>query len=281
MIREQCWWPLAASIAAAYIAGWNVTANAEVGAPSSKDAEQREVDQRDARAFASDAMLTARIKTALLANDAVKGLKIDVDSRGGAVSLNGTVESQTQSVQAETTARQVENVVSVDNRLVVIAASGDSNRRSAATPADDAIITTRIKTALLADADIEGMMIDVDANRGVVTLSGQVESPSQFHKVEAIARQTPGVSSVNNQLSVKNAPSGHDRSSRSEENDTVPGDDSASMAQVPVRLEIGKASERELIMAHRLTDSSPVARYRPLPQVKETPKSSSDIRERI
>lgn len=280
MIREQGWLSLAVSIVAAYVAGWNVTANAEGGAPSSKEVEQREIDQRDARTFASDAMLTARIKTALLANDVVKGLKIDVDSRGGAVSLNGAVESKAQSVQAETTTRQVEDVVSVDNRLVVAASEG-SKPRSAATPMDDAIIASTVKMALEADTEIEATMIDVDANRGVVTLSGQVESPSQFAKVEAIAQHTFGVSSVNNQLSVKNAPVSRDRSSRAEENDTVQGDDSPSVARVPVRLAIGKARDSELIMAHRLTDSSPIARYRPLPQIEEAPKSSSDIREHI
>lgn len=182
-------------------------------------------------------------------------------------------------MQAEKTARLIEGVDSVDNRLVV-AASDDNPRRSVGTTIDDGIITSRIKTALLADGEIKGMMIDVDANRGVVTLSGQVESQSQFAKVEAIAQQTAGVSSVNNQLSVKSTSADRDRTSQSERN-AAGGDQPANGAQLPVKLMIDEASESELIMAHRLIDSSPVARYRPLPQVNEAPIRSLEIKERI
>lgn len=67
---------------------------------------------------------------------------------------------------------------------------------------DDATITTRVKTALLNDPDVAGLAIDVDTFRGVVTLSGRVETPEAEQKAIAIARQTGGVQNVESTLQV-------------------------------------------------------------------------------
>ncbi|HEU0200511.1 MAG TPA: BON domain-containing protein [Burkholderiaceae bacterium] len=66
-----------------------------------------------------DVTLTARIKTALLADDQVKGLQINVDTNGGRVTLQGEVENKAQMEQAEKLARNINGVVEVDNQLRV------------------------------------------------------------------------------------------------------------------------------------------------------------------
>ncbi|MEO8524230.1 MAG: BON domain-containing protein [Caldimonas sp.] len=66
-----------------------------------------------------DGAITAKVKTALLADPDVKGLKIDVDTRNGVVTLSGTVEKNANLDRAEKIARDTEGVKSVDNQLVV------------------------------------------------------------------------------------------------------------------------------------------------------------------
>jgi hyperosmotically inducible protein len=67
----------------------------------------------------SDSAVTAKVKTALLADDNVKGLKIDVDTNNGVVSLSGTADTQANMARAETVAKGIEGVKSVQNRLTV------------------------------------------------------------------------------------------------------------------------------------------------------------------
>lgn len=84
-------------------------------------------------------------------------------------------------------------------------ASGEKsarNQRSAGEIVDDATITTRVKTALLADPEISGLKIDVDTMEGKVRLKGETKTLALRKKAESIARGVPGVKSVNNQLIV-------------------------------------------------------------------------------
>ena len=67
----------------------------------------------------SDSAVTAKVKTALLADDNVKGLKIDVDTSGGVVTLNGTADTQANMSKAQTIAQGIEGVKSVENKLSV------------------------------------------------------------------------------------------------------------------------------------------------------------------
>jgi hyperosmotically inducible periplasmic protein len=70
---------------------------------------------------------------------------------------------------------------------------------------DDATVTAKVKTALIADPGIKGMAIDVDTAQNVVTLSGTVASEDARKQAERIARQTEGVKEVKNNLNIKAA----------------------------------------------------------------------------
>lgn len=67
---------------------------------------------------------------------------------------------------------------------------------------DDTTITTRVKTAMLNDPAVGGLAIDVDTFKGVVTLSGRVESQAEKAQAVAIARRTSGVVEVKDALQV-------------------------------------------------------------------------------
>ena len=70
---------------------------------------------------------------------------------------------------------------------------------------DDATITAKIKTALIADPNLKGLSIDVDTVQNVVSLTGTVVSEDAKKQAEAIARKVDGVKGVNNNLTVKPA----------------------------------------------------------------------------
>jgi hyperosmotically inducible protein len=74
------------------------------------------------------------------------------------------------------------------------------NRQKAANVA----LTTKVKTALAGDVGFKTLgKIDVDSNKGVVTLKGRVESADAKKKAEQVAKQVDGVKSVKNQLRVE------------------------------------------------------------------------------
>ena len=68
---------------------------------------------------AGDAVITARVKTALMADDQVKGLAIDVATRDAEVTLKGALDHKDQVTRAMDVARTVEGVRDVVNRLTV------------------------------------------------------------------------------------------------------------------------------------------------------------------
>jgi hyperosmotically inducible protein len=67
----------------------------------------------------NDAGITTAVKTKLLTDATARGLRIDVDTRDSVVTLTGTVRTQAEKAQALETARQVEGVASVTDRLTV------------------------------------------------------------------------------------------------------------------------------------------------------------------
>ena len=69
--------------------------------------------------FIADAAITSEVKTKFLADTAVSGLKIDVDTKDGVVTLNGTVKSMAEANKATAIARQSAGVKRVVNNLHV------------------------------------------------------------------------------------------------------------------------------------------------------------------
>ena len=75
--------------------------------------------------------------------------------------------------------------------------------KTAGTNVDDAGITASVKTNLASERGMQTLTaIDVDTNRGVVSLNGVVESLAAKQRAADIARQTAGVTNVVNNLQV-------------------------------------------------------------------------------
>jgi osmotically-inducible protein OsmY len=67
---------------------------------------------------------------------------------------------------------------------------------------NDAGITARIKTKLIADPEVKAFQIDVDTVDGRVALNGKVSSADQRAEAEKLASHTEGVKSVVNLIQV-------------------------------------------------------------------------------
>lgn len=78
------------------------------------------------------------------------------------------------------------------------------NRREVSKSAAGTALTTKVKSALAADAGMRTMTnINVDSADGVVTLKGKVDSADAKKKAEAIAKKVDGVKRVKNELRVE------------------------------------------------------------------------------
>lgn len=68
---------------------------------------------------------------------------------------------------------------------------------------DDSVITTKVKAELIGDPVTKAYQINVKTFKGVVQLSGFVDTAASKEKAGEIARKVEGVKDVQNDLNVK------------------------------------------------------------------------------
>lgn len=69
----------------------------------------------------------------------------------------------------------------------------DAASRTPGEVTDDLTIHTVVKTRLLRDDDVRGLRINVDVNKGVVTLSGRIRSEAERQRAVEVATGIPNV----------------------------------------------------------------------------------------
>ena len=65
---------------------------------------------------------------------------------------------------------------------------------------DDTVITTKVKAAILQESSLKSAEINVETFKGVVQLSGFVNSPTDINQAVEVARSVEGVKSVKNDM---------------------------------------------------------------------------------
>ncbi|MDO8264510.1 MAG: BON domain-containing protein [Gallionella sp.] len=68
---------------------------------------------------------------------------------------------------------------------------------------DDAVITTKVKSAILGEPALKSLEIKVETFKGIVQLSGFVSSAAAESKAVEVARSIKGVKSVKDDMQVK------------------------------------------------------------------------------
>ena len=87
--------------------------------------------------------------------------------------------------------------------LVLAGCASTKTQQAPGEYADDATVTTKVKAALVADSKAEAHHIDVETFRGVVQLSGFVESDAERKAAVADAKKVTGVKEVRDNLQVR------------------------------------------------------------------------------
>ena len=68
---------------------------------------------------------------------------------------------------------------------------------------DDTVLTTKVKAAVFNEPSLKSAEINVETFKGVVQLSGFVNSRADINKAVELARGVKGVTSVKNDMRVK------------------------------------------------------------------------------
>jgi hyperosmotically inducible protein len=147
----------------------------------------------------ADSAVTAMVKSKLAVDNETSSANINVDTKGGMVTLTGVVTTQANKEQAERIARDTEGVTRVINNITV-ETYGEHDDEVGGMGASDLAILSKIKTRYVAE-DVIGARVEV--KDGMVTLKGNVENAQIRARAENIARATSGVRGVNNLIEVR------------------------------------------------------------------------------
>jgi hyperosmotically inducible protein len=87
--------------------------------------------------------------------------------------------------------------------LLTVACVATRTQQAPGEYVDDSVLTTKVKAALFDDPVTKARQINVETYRGVVQLSGFVDSSAERSAATQVARSVSGVQEVRNDLELK------------------------------------------------------------------------------
>jgi osmotically-inducible protein OsmY len=87
--------------------------------------------------------------------------------------------------------------------VLLTACAGGKTYESTGEYLDDVVIANKVRASIIGDSTLKFFQISVECYRGVVQLSGFVDSPKAIARAAQLARTVAGVRMVNNSLLVK------------------------------------------------------------------------------
>jgi len=128
----------------------------------------------------------------------LKGDSIKTESKGGVVTLTGTVSEADHKTLAQDTVESLPGVKSVDNQLLV---QGEQ-------PAEhsDGWICTKVKTTLLFHRHVSATGTSVYVKDGIVTLQGEASSQAQKELTTEYVKDIDHVKGVKNRMTIAGTP---------------------------------------------------------------------------
>jgi osmotically-inducible protein OsmY len=124
---------------------------------------------------------------------------------GLALLLVGAVTACDKPGPAESAGKKIDQTADDASRKIGAAADkvteklGEQNAK-ASVALDDSEITARVKASFFAEPGLKTLQISVDTVKGVVTLTGSVDTPEHKTRAKDLAAAVAGVKDVNNRL---------------------------------------------------------------------------------
>jgi hyperosmotically inducible protein len=153
--------------------------------------------QKSAGNMVDDGAIATSVKASLLTEKGVPSSDVNVEVYKGVVLLSGFVKTQAEKDAAGKVAKNVKDVASVRNQLVVHPAT------SMGTKLDDTMLVSKVKAALVDASDVKSGQINVEARGGIVQLGGFVTGEKMKERAIAVAKGVSGVKQVVDALFVK------------------------------------------------------------------------------
>lgn len=221
----------AAALALALVAGACRGNEDERARSAANEAGERaQAGARQVRDATGDGWLTTKIQAQYFADQEVKGRNVDVTARDGVVTLSGAVESERARQRAVEIARGTDGVQRVEDQLSVAAgdraaaagtsapagsqgsegtaptsgtpSTGETAVSSSSVASGQAEPLTRIRAEYFSRPSIRHSDITVAGSGTTVTLRGRARSEALKQEALSIARATPGVERVDDQVRV-------------------------------------------------------------------------------
>ncbi len=155
----------------------------------------------DLPAEKSDAWLSVQVKTSLLYNRNVSGVKTQVFVTDGIVTLKGEADNQAQKDLAGEYAKDVDGVKAVSNEMTIAAVAPKSDK-TMGEKIDDASITAQVRMAFLSHHSTSAFKTGVDTKDGVVTLTGMASNGAGKDMAAKVASDVHGVTKVINNMTI-------------------------------------------------------------------------------
>jgi hyperosmotically inducible protein len=213
-----------------------VTTAVVSAAPQERAAQQAKDTAREAGTAIKDSWVTMKVHSQFIPENTLEGSDIDVETSAGVVTLTGTVTTEAGRARAVAIAKATDGVKNVNDRLRVGAAESDvasarESGRAVATETREAgrdagaaareagraardtagttgrVITdgwikSKIYAQFITEDALDDAEIDLEVERGVVTMTGSAPTDASRARALTIAKATDGVKSVNNNLKV-------------------------------------------------------------------------------
>ena len=147
----------------------------------------------------ADAWITAKLKMRLMGKSGFGAFKINIDTEGCVVTLEGCVDTTEQRERASAIARKVKKVRDVRNR---IALCSQKPADQATQECPDAIITAEVKSLILGTEGFAAFKMNIDTEECAVTLNGCVNKEEQIQEAIQAARKAKWVKDVKSRLTI-------------------------------------------------------------------------------
>ena len=150
----------------------------------------------------SDGWISIKVKTSLLFNRNVSGMKTQVFVKDRIVTLKGEAVNQAEKDLAGEYAKDVEGVKEVKNEMTIEKVPSEP-KQTMGENIDDASITAQIKMAFLTHHSTSAFKTGVETSHGVVTLSGKAASSAAKDMATKVANDVQGVKRVINTMTIE------------------------------------------------------------------------------